>query len=338
MSASPADKLNRLQKRTAAKLARAASGNPRTHQRVHRRSRHRGERERTFWSPVDPLWSHAILEAARLEEVRTKKKGKRNGALGATALRILELMVDLVDWLDGTLEPSYHYIQRRTGLAVDTIWKALKRLAQEGYLEWIRRTQPVEDDGTGRTVEQIPNAYRLLVPDRWRDRIAMRIEQWRERAVRATQRWRSDAGDQADRQARAAADKVRKTRAWAEATIADPILRADVLASLEGEVAIPPDEKKPHPKRILRVAFGHAPACGLRTDRTPSTNRIDYHHRRDHRCRLAPARASGGSMRLLARQWGGLCPLWAPKPRLWAAGRDVRPPWPLVPSSRCRRP
>lgn len=70
-----------------------------------------------------------MVEAAKREEVATKEKGKRKGPLGASAIRILELVTQLVDWKDSTLEPACNYIRARTGLAIDTIWRALKRLA-----------------------------------------------------------------------------------------------------------------------------------------------------------------------------------------------------------------
>ena len=183
----------------------------------------------------------AIIEAAKRHEVATKEPGRRNGAIGRTGIVILELMAELVDWADGTLEPSYSYMQSRTGLSIDGIAKALKRLKAAGFLAWLRRTQAVEDDGTGRYVEQIENAYRLEVPESWRARIRMRVDQLRERAQRAGKRWRDATEDAAARAARRAADTVRNTRAWAEANISDPALRADVLADLEQRnKAIPP--------------------------------------------------------------------------------------------------
>jgi hypothetical protein len=206
---------------------------PRTGEKVRRDSRHRGERERTFWRPVDPLEARAVVEAAELEFVATKAKGKRIGSIGRSDIAILRFFASIVDWETGALEPAYTYIKYRTGLSIDCIAKCLKRLCEAGFLERLRRTQPVEDDGTGRTVEQIENAYRMLVPERWAGRVRQRIAQWRERAARAAVRWRDHAADAAEREARRSAERLTKARAWGAANISDPALRADFLADLD---------------------------------------------------------------------------------------------------------
>jgi hypothetical protein len=236
MTASSAERMFR---RTAGKLASQPSRGPRprTYQKVRRNSRHRGERERTFWRPVDPLELRAIIEAAEREFVLTKEKGKRIGTIGRSDIAILRFFAEIVDWADGTLEPAYTYIKYRTGLSIQCIADSLRRLCREGFLERLRRTQPVADDGSGRTVEQIENAYRILVPARWSERVRQRVAQWKDRALRAGQRWREGKDDDAARRQHKEAERLRKTRAWAEANISDPARRADFLDELAKEQA-----------------------------------------------------------------------------------------------------
>lgn len=152
----------------------------RTHQPVRRNSYNRGEREPRFWRPVDPMELQATLEAAKIHDLVGKQAGKRNGPLGHIAIQVLELMMRLVDWRDGELDPAIDTIARKIRRARSAVIRALKRLKDEGFLDWLRRSEPIEDvDGAGPRVRQISNAYRITAPAAWAKRIAQRVAQWR---------------------------------------------------------------------------------------------------------------------------------------------------------------
>lgn len=122
----------------------------------------------------------ATLEAAKIHDLVGKQAGKRNGPLGHIAIQVLELMMRLVDWRDGELDPAIDTIARKIRRARSAVIRALKRLKDEGFLDWLRRSEPIEDvDGAGPRVRQISNAYRITAPAAWAKRIAQRVAQWR---------------------------------------------------------------------------------------------------------------------------------------------------------------
>jgi hypothetical protein len=51
-----------------------------------------------------------------------------------------------------------------TGYCYSAVHEALCRLRAAGFLQWIRRSRKTDNDGAGPQVEQISNAYSLLVP------------------------------------------------------------------------------------------------------------------------------------------------------------------------------
>lgn len=203
----------------------------RTHQPVRRNSYHRGEREARWWRGVDPAEPDAIVEAAKLHERATKQAGCRNGKLGYVAIRVIECLARMVDWTTGALEPAIDTIARETGNARSAVVLALRRLKEEGFLEWMRRTEPVDGDGPGPRVRQITNAYRLAVPACWAKRVAMRVAQ-----KLALRRKRAGEQQRAPRPPRTPAEP-------------SPAL-AEALAGLEAAMeqhASPSDGQNPHP-------------------------------------------------------------------------------------------
>jgi len=152
----------------------------RTNQPVRRNSRHRGEREARFWRPVDPLELRAVREAAELHNLLGKQAGKRNGPIGHVGIEVLTALMSVVHWNNGRLDPSIDWIAARIRRARSAVIRALKRLKDEGFLDWLRRSETIDDaEGAGPRVRQISNAYRIEVPASWAKRIAQRIAQWR---------------------------------------------------------------------------------------------------------------------------------------------------------------
>jgi hypothetical protein len=90
--------------------------------------------------PLDRNDRARILHCAEALERRTKKKHKRDGVLGQSALAVLRcLLFHFQNQQSGRLDPSYTQIQKITGFCRETISKALKNLELAGILEIMRR-------------------------------------------------------------------------------------------------------------------------------------------------------------------------------------------------------
>ncbi len=171
-----------LGRRTRMLLERGDS--PRSGERVWRNSYTEGTIEHRIWKPISDgttrggkRWTAALLKAARAFEYKTRLKrresepGARNGALGEVGLEVLAYLFELVDYRTGRLEPALATIAEAVGRSYSAVHKALCRLRHEGFLHWMRRSRPIEDpEPGGQQVEQISNAYALLLPQemkRW---------------------------------------------------------------------------------------------------------------------------------------------------------------------------
>lgn len=134
--------------------------------KVRRHSYARG-REGVFWRPVKRQDMKKIVLAAKRYEIKTKAKGRRNGALGHIAIEILDYLTNLVDYRTGRLEPSLDYLMAKLCRSRDAIVRALKALRVHGFIDWIRRYVPTGAEGYGQPkYQQTSNAYRLSLPQR----------------------------------------------------------------------------------------------------------------------------------------------------------------------------
>ncbi|NJS14196.1 MAG: RNA replicase [Sphingopyxis sp.] len=131
---------------------------------VRRGSLHR-DALKGFFQSFDPKQKGPILKAAERYDNITKPAGKRNGALGYTGIKVLKVLLDLIDYRTGRLEPSYLSLCERARLSVNAISEALKRLVLHGFIELRRRYEPTGNVGSGPTVRQITNAYRIMLPE-----------------------------------------------------------------------------------------------------------------------------------------------------------------------------
>lgn len=175
---------SQLGRRTRALLERGDS--PRSGEKVWRNSYTEGTIEDRIWKPIHDgskrggkRWTAALLKAARAFEYRTrlerrkKQPGARNGALGEVGLEVLAWLYDTVDYASGRLEPAVNTIAVAIGRSYSAVHEALCRLRIEGFLSWIRRSRPIEDPQPGGPqVEQVANAYALLVPGVMKDWLA----------------------------------------------------------------------------------------------------------------------------------------------------------------------
>lgn len=166
-----------LSPRTRARLGRGDS--PRSGEPVWRNSYYVGQIEKRIWKPINggsarggKRWTAALLKAAKAYELRTREErrqgepGARNGKLGEVGIAVLEYLYECVDYASGRLDPAIRTIAQAIGRSYSAVHEALNRLRRAGFLNWIRRSQPIEDpEPDGPQVEQATNAYALLVPE-----------------------------------------------------------------------------------------------------------------------------------------------------------------------------
>lgn len=145
---------------------------------VWRNSYYEGQIEGRIWRPFEggnrrgaKRRIGAVLKSARELEKRTRLQrqaelpGARNGVLGQIALDVLDALYNrFLDYRTGRLDPSVATISAAVGHSYDAVHRALKKLRAHGFLHWVRRSRPTDNEGAGPQVEQISNAYVLLVP------------------------------------------------------------------------------------------------------------------------------------------------------------------------------
>jgi hypothetical protein len=133
--------------------------------RVRRDSFLKGSCEARFWRPVSKRQMGPAMVAAEGYDRQHKQPGKRNGPLGHVGLEVLRALYRIVCHRSGRLEPSIDYLMGKLRRSRDAIVRALKALKDHGFLDWIRRTEPIpEAEGAGPRIRQVSNAYRLCIP------------------------------------------------------------------------------------------------------------------------------------------------------------------------------
>ena len=136
----------------------------RTFQPVRRNSYNVGEREDRLWKPVDKREIGARLKVAAAFDRTQRKPGERWGPLGPIGLEVLQALYDIVNPKTGRLDPSLDYLMNRIKRSRHAIVRALARLKTAGFIDWIRRSEPIEAEGPGPRVRQASNAYWFNLP------------------------------------------------------------------------------------------------------------------------------------------------------------------------------
>jgi hypothetical protein len=138
---------------------------PRTFQPVRRNSYNVGEREDRLWTPVDKREIGARLKAAAAFDRTQRQAGERWGPLGPIGLEVLQALYDIVNPRTGRLDPSLDFLMNKIKRSRHAIVRALARLKSAGFVDWIRRSEPIEGaQGPGPRVRQASNAYWFKLP------------------------------------------------------------------------------------------------------------------------------------------------------------------------------
>jgi hypothetical protein len=173
-----------LDRKTRAMLGRGDA--PRSGQPVWRNSYHQGQIEKRIWRPLGDGTKRTgkrlaalVVKYARQFEARTRaerrattenKRNLRRGLLGDVGVEVLDLLWEMVDFMTGRLEPAIQTIADALGRSYAAVHAAISDLRARGFLQWERRSEPIEDPVPGGPlVRQISNAYVLLVPEALRD-------------------------------------------------------------------------------------------------------------------------------------------------------------------------
>jgi hypothetical protein len=111
-----------------------------------------------------------LWHRARDFDRQTKRgEGRHGGAVGPTALKVLETLVfDFLNFRTGRLDPSYAAIARKANLCERTVATALQRLKEPRIINWARRCKESRRDDGRYVLEQETNAYAVLPASQWR--------------------------------------------------------------------------------------------------------------------------------------------------------------------------
>lgn len=140
----------------------------RTLQPVRRCSPYAGDYEQKRWRRENMFpRSENNARLTHLESVMrsTKLPGKRRGLVGDVEMDVYRFLLRRRGRLNGRLDYAINTIAAEIRRARSAVINALARLKQLGFLDWTRRTAPVEDpEPGGQYVQQITNAYFLTMP------------------------------------------------------------------------------------------------------------------------------------------------------------------------------
>lgn len=149
---------------------RKRSGQP-----VRRHSHNAGGAEVGLWRQYNmfPKSEHnARMRALEEFERETKLPGKRNGAIGAIGMEVYRYLMRLRGKKTGRLDPTVRWIADAIRRSRSAVHAALTRLKEHGFLDWIRRCQPIENaEPDEQQTEQIANAYILQTPATAKERV-----------------------------------------------------------------------------------------------------------------------------------------------------------------------
>lgn len=136
------------------------------------------------FQPMKKRQAGKLFQKARAHDRRTREagSGKHGGALGRVALNVLQvLLFDFMNYTTGQLDPSIDAIARKAGCCATAAKNALRKLKALGFLTWIRRAKPAEDEHGGFLLKQETNAYAVLPETCWQgyeEPAPLSVEPW----------------------------------------------------------------------------------------------------------------------------------------------------------------
>jgi hypothetical protein len=121
------------------------------------------------FAPLPKKEAARLWHKARLFDRQTHERGKHGGAIGRTALDVLQvLLFDFLNYATGRLDPSLDAIAAKANMGRRTVVNAIQRLREFGLLHWQRRCSESTDELGRFRLRQETNAYAVLPPSHWR--------------------------------------------------------------------------------------------------------------------------------------------------------------------------
>ena len=117
----------------------------RSAQPVHRDSRMDGAWVEGFWRKMTWREKHDVVNAARRYDRANKKPGEKNGPIGSIGLELLEELAAMAVNFSGRVRPTLVTLAARIRRSKSTVVEYLRRLADAGIVEWVRRLVPKPD-------------------------------------------------------------------------------------------------------------------------------------------------------------------------------------------------
>jgi hypothetical protein len=122
------------------------------------------------FQPMPKRQAAKLYRKAQAHDRRTRQRGsgKHGGALGRIALGVYNvLLFDFMNHATGRLDPSIEAIADKASCGTTAVKNALRKLKEKGFLAWIRRAKPAEDENGGFLLRQETNAYAVLPETCW---------------------------------------------------------------------------------------------------------------------------------------------------------------------------
>lgn len=124
--------------------------------------------QQVSYQPMPKKQAVKLYHRARDFDRQTRQPGQHGGAIGPTALKVLEtLLFDFLNFRTGQLDPAQETIAKRANLCVRSVRSGLKRLRELGILTWLRRCAE-RRDADRYVLAQLSNAYAVLPSSHWR--------------------------------------------------------------------------------------------------------------------------------------------------------------------------
>ena len=119
-------------------------------------------------TPMTKKAAVRLFHRARAFDRQTRRAGHHGGAVGPTALLVLQsLIVDFKNFQTGRLDPAYSAIAKAANVCRRSVATAIKRLRDLGILDWTRRCTETRTDTGQYVLTQKSNAYALMPPSGW---------------------------------------------------------------------------------------------------------------------------------------------------------------------------
>jgi hypothetical protein len=124
--------------------------------------------ERPKFRPITKKEAAKLYQEAQRFERATRQPGKQEGALGRSALAVLNvLLFDFLSDPRGTCEPAKETLATRACMSVRTAGRALAKLKAARVLDWARQCVAEAGELGGIVWRQLTNAYHLLPVSQW---------------------------------------------------------------------------------------------------------------------------------------------------------------------------